>query len=77
MGKFESATVMEMTIIHQKVEGMDRIITNEIKPGDRIVTAKSIMGIIMHHAVYLGTDHFGKHLIAENEFGKTCQGSDL
>lgn len=42
----------------------------KLKPGDRIVTPKSLAGIIQHHAVYLGTDHRGQDLIAENVYGK-------
>ena len=42
----------------------------KLKPGDRIVAPKSLAGIIQHHAVYLGTDHRGQDLIAENVYGK-------
>ncbi len=42
----------------------------KLKPGDRIVAPKSLLGIIQHHAVYLGTDHRGQDLIAENVYGK-------
>lgn len=42
----------------------------KLKPGDRIVAPKSLAGIIQHHAVYLGKDHRGQDLIAENVYGK-------
>ena len=69
MGKFASETVLEMILIHLKVKLMN-LKHYKLKPGDRIVTPKSLAGIIQHHAVYLGTDHRGHDLIAENAYGK-------
>lgn len=41
-----------------------------LKPGDIIVTPKSLFNLIQHHAVYLGYDNFGNHFISENVIGK-------
>jgi len=49
---------------------MDYIKFHNLKPGDRIVTPKSLAGIIQHHAVYLGQNQYGQDLIAENAYGK-------
>ncbi len=38
-------------------------------PADRIVVPKSGLRIIQHHAIYLGQNHQGQHLIAENKIG--------
>lgn len=38
-------------------------------PADRIVVPKSGLRIVQHHAVYLGQNHFGVDLIAENKIG--------
>lgn len=40
-----------------------------LKPGDRIVVPKSGLRLIQHHAIYLGQNHKGQHLIAENKIG--------
>lgn len=40
-----------------------------LEPGDRIVVPKSLFGIIQHHALYLGYDSLGQHLICENIIG--------
>lgn len=40
-----------------------------LKPGDRIVVPKSGLRLIQHHAIYLGQNHQGQHLIAENKIG--------
>jgi hypothetical protein len=40
-----------------------------LEPGDRIVVPKSFFGIIQHHALYLGYDSLGQHLICENIIG--------
>lgn len=70
MDKFENGTVLVMIHIHLKVNVMDYVSYYELKPGDRIVAPKSLAGIVQHHAVYLGQDHQGQDLIAENAFGK-------
>ena len=38
-----------------------------LKPADRIVTPKSNLGIIKHHAIYLGQNYQGIDLIIENK----------
>lgn len=38
-------------------------------PADRLVVPKSNFRIIEHHAIYLGQDHRGVDLIAENKIG--------
>ncbi|HPM32216.1 MAG TPA: lecithin retinol acyltransferase family protein [Chryseolinea sp.] len=40
-----------------------------LKPGDKIVVPKSWMQVIQHHVIYLGQNHLGVHLIAENAVG--------
>lgn len=40
-----------------------------LEPGDRIVIPKSLFGLVQHHALYLGCDEFGQHLICENVIG--------
>lgn len=40
-----------------------------LEPGDRIVIPKSSLGLVQHHALYLGYDEFEQHLICENVFG--------
>jgi Lecithin retinol acyltransferase len=40
-----------------------------LKPGDRIVVPKSGLRIVQHHALYLGQNHQGIDLIAENKIG--------
>lgn len=40
-----------------------------LKPGDKIVVPKSWMRFIQHHVIYLGQNHLGVHLIAENAVG--------
>jgi hypothetical protein len=46
-----------------------RIDINKLKPGDRLVTAKSSIGLVKHHGICLGRSFDATHLIAENEFG--------
>lgn len=55
---------------------MDYVKFYKLKPGDRIVTPKSLAGIIQHHAVYLGQNYEGQDLIAENVYGKFVALSD-
>ena len=38
-------------------------------PADRIVVPKSGLRIVQHHALYLGKNHMGVDLIAENKIG--------
>jgi hypothetical protein len=40
-----------------------------LRPGDRIVVPKSEWRLVEHHAIYLGQDNNGRHLIAENKIG--------
>jgi hypothetical protein len=49
---------------------MSKIQYYDFKPADRILTPKSLFGLIQHHAVYLGPNYQGQDLIAENAFGK-------
>jgi len=41
----------------------------DLEPGDRIVVPKSMFGIIQHHALYLGYNNLGQHLICEKIIG--------
>jgi Lecithin retinol acyltransferase len=43
---------------------------NQLKPADKIIVPKSQFNLVQHHAIYLGKDHFGEDLIAENIVGK-------
>lgn len=38
-------------------------------PGDRLVVPKSGLRLVQHHALYLGQNHQGVDLIAENKIG--------
>jgi uncharacterized protein YycO len=40
-----------------------------LEPGDRIVVPKSGLRIVQHHALYLGQNHQGIDLMAENKIG--------
>jgi hypothetical protein len=40
-----------------------------LKQADRIVVPKSGLRIVQHHAIYLGQNYEGQHLIAENKIG--------
>ena len=60
---------MVMTISHQKVKVMKYVNFYNLKPGDKIVVPKSWMRIVQHHVIYLGQNHLGVHLIAENAVG--------
>lgn len=48
---------------------MDYVKFYNLKPADRILVPKSLAGIIQHHVIYLGCNHLGQHLIAENVVG--------
>lgn len=49
---------------------MNYIKYHDLKPGDRIITPKSAIGLIQHHVIYLGQSFEGQDLIAENAFGR-------
>jgi len=40
-----------------------------LEPADRIVVPKSLIGLIQHHAIFLGKNEQGNDLIAENKIG--------
>ncbi|HCQ12750.1 lecithin retinol acyltransferase family protein [Flavobacterium sp.] len=40
-----------------------------LEPGDRIVVPKSSWNLVQHHALYLGYNMNGEHLICENVIG--------
>lgn len=49
---------------------MNKIIKqHNLLPGDRIIVPKSGLRIVQHHALYLGQNHLGLDLIAENKIG--------
>ena len=45
------------------------IIKNNLKPGDRLVSPKSFLGIVMHHVIYYGKNEVGIDFIIENAPG--------
>ncbi len=46
-----------------------KILQLGLLPADRIVVPKSGLRIVQHHALYLGQNHLGVDLIAENKIG--------
>ena len=40
-----------------------------LEPGDRVVVPKSLLGLVQHHALYLGCNSLGQHFICENIIG--------
>lgn len=42
---------------------------HNLKPADRIIVPKSGLEIVQHHAIYLGQNKYGEHLIIENKIG--------
>lgn len=46
-----------------------KILQLGLLPADRIVVPKSEFRIVQHHALYLGRNHWGVGLIAENKIG--------
>ena len=53
---------------------MSKIIYLEtLRPGDRIVIPKSNVGLIQHHAIYIGKDNLRQRLYIENAFGRGVQ----
>lgn len=47
-----------------------KIYLNTLKPGDRIVLPKSNLGLVQHHAIYIGKDWQGNRLYLENAIGQ-------
>lgn len=46
---------------------MDKNLQNyNLQPADRIVLPKKGFPLVKHHAIYLGTDEYGRQLFAEN-----------
>lgn len=43
---------------------------NNLIPADRLVLPKSELGLVQHHAIYLGKDAFGIRQYIENYIGK-------
>lgn len=41
----------------------------QLNPGDRVVVPKSSINWVQHHAIYLGCDEYGRHLLIENKDG--------
>lgn len=48
---------------------MDIIKHFNLEPGDRIIIPKSLLGLVQHHALYLGYNSLGQYLICENVSG--------
>lgn len=46
-----------------------KILQLGLLPADRIVVSKSGLRIVLHHALYLGRNHLGVDLVAENKIG--------
>ncbi len=42
----------------------------QLKPGDELIVPKSGWDIIQHHALYIGYDHNGTHLIIHNDINR-------
>lgn len=63
--------IVDKYFIVQKVIKMNFMKWRELnlKPADRIVVPKSDLRIVQHHAIYLGQNHQGQDLIAENVVG--------
>ena len=40
-----------------------------LEPGDRVIVPKSLLGLVQHHALFLGYNEFGEHLMCENVIG--------
>jgi hypothetical protein len=40
-----------------------------LEPGDRIIIPESLLGLVKHHALYLGYNEYGEHLICKNVIG--------
>ncbi|MBS1572179.1 MAG: hypothetical protein JST62_07295 [Bacteroidetes bacterium] len=46
---------------------------DKLKPADRLVLPKSSIGLVQHHAIYVGKDNKGNRLYIENAIGKGVQ----
>lgn len=46
---------------------------SNLKPCDRLVLPKRELGLIQHHAIFIGTDAYGSNLYIENGIGKGVQ----
>lgn len=46
---------------------------SNLKPGDRLVLPKSNLGLVQHHAIYIGKDMYGNRQYVENYIGKGVQ----
>jgi hypothetical protein len=60
---------METMIFLLEVKLMNYIDLHKLKPGDKIVVPKSWLQVVQHHVIYLGQNHSGVDLIAENAVG--------
>lgn len=40
-----------------------------LEPADRVIVPKSLFGLVQHHALYLGFNELGEHLMCENVIG--------
>lgn len=65
---------MAMTLIHLKADPMnhsyDAAIQYGLQPGDRVITHKSLFGIIKHHSLYVGMDAGWNAWVVENVAGE-------
>lgn len=53
---------------------MNRIFyLNKLKAADRLVLPKSSIGLVQHHAIYVGKDNKGNRWYVENALGKGVQ----
>lgn len=53
---------------------MNKVIyLNTLQPGDRVILPKSNIGLIQHHAIYIGKDGLGNRLYIENAIGRGVQ----
>ncbi len=44
-----------------------------LRPGDRVVLPKSRIGLVQHHAIYIGKDQSGNRIYIENAVGRGVQ----
>jgi len=45
---------------------MNRTQQYQLKPADRVIIPKSAANLIQHHGIYLGRNHLGQEMFAEN-----------
>ncbi len=50
-----------------------KLYLNRLQPADRLVLPKSGIGLVQHHAIYIGKDSYGNRLYIENAIGKGVQ----